>query len=324
MRAWSKAVSVGVALGVALFVAFGLISFVAAHPGASDLKAGPIDKDTIRPAEDLGKAFAMVAAHVRPAVVRVYSEKTLRFQAPGFEFPFGDDFFQQFFGRQFPQNQPRGRSMPREYKQGGLGSGMIIDKQGHILTNYHVVRDADDIKVQLADKRSFEAEVVSSDPLTDVAVIRLKGKAPEDLPTVEFGDSDAIEVGDLVMAIGAPFGYVQTVTTGIISAKGRSSVVNPHAYEDFLQTDAAINQGNSGGALVNTHGELIGINSQILSPSGGNIGIGFAIPSNMARNVMDQLQRGGKVRRGKLASGFRRSPRTWPRVWGSGTSVGYW
>jgi serine protease Do len=303
MRAWSKAVSVGVALGVALFVAFGLIALVAAHPGASDLKPGPIDQDAVKPAEQMGKAFAMVAAHVRPAVVSVYSEKTLRFQAPDFESPFGDDFFRQFFGRQFPQNQPRPRPMPREYRvpQRGTGSGMIIDKQGHILTNYHVVSDVDDIKVQLADKRiePFEAEIVSSDPQTDVAVIRMKGNVPEDLPAVEFGDSDAMEVGDLVMAIGAPFGYAQTVTTGIISAKGRSSV-GINAYEDFLQTDAAINPGNSGGPLVNMRGEVIGINSAIATSIGQFAGVGFAIPINMVKGILPTLVKGEKVTRGML------------------------
>jgi serine protease Do len=299
MRVWNKAVSVGMALGVALFVAFALVALVAAHPGGSDLKAGPIDPAAVAPAEQLGKAFAMVAAHVRPTVVSVFSEKMVKFQAPDFQSPFGNDFFRQFFGRQFPQNQPQ--PMPREYSvpQSGLGSGMIIDKQGHVLTNYHVVSDVDEIKVQLADNRTFEAEVVSSDPQTDVAVIRMKGSVPDDLPAVEFGDSDAIEVGNLVMAIGAPFGFEQTVTTGIISAKGRSDV-GINAYEDFLQTDAAINPGNSGGPLVNMRGQVIGMNSAIATTTGRFQSVGFAIPINMVKGILPTLVKGEKVTRGML------------------------
>jgi len=301
MRVWNKAVSVGMALGVALFVAFALIALVAAHPGGSDLKAGPIDPAAVAPAEQLGKAFAMVAAHVRPTVVSVFSEKMVKFQAPDFQSPFGNDFFRQFFGRQFPQNQPQPQPMPREYSvpQSGLGSGMIIDKQGHVLTNYHVVSDVDEIKVQLADNRTFEAEVVSSDPQTDVAVIRMKGSVPDDLPAVEFGDSDAIEVGNLVMAIGAPFGFEQTVTTGIISAKGRSDV-GINAYEDFLQTDAAINPGNSGGPLVNMRGQVIGMNSAIATSIGQFAGVGFAIPINLVKGILPTLVKGGKVTHGML------------------------
>jgi serine protease Do len=299
MRTWTKAVSVGIALGVALFVAAGLVTLVGARSGPSDLKAGPIDPAVVKPAEQLGQALAMVAAHVRPSVVSVYSEKMVKFQAPDFQSPFGDDFFRQFFGQQFPQNRPQMR--PREYRvpQQGMGSGMIIDDQGHILTNYHVVSNVDEIKVQLADKRRFEAEVVGTDPLTDVAVIRMKGNVPEDLPAVTLGDSDAIQVGDLVMAIGAPFGYAQTVTQGIISAKGRSGV-GINTYEDFLQTDAAINPGNSGGPLVNMRGEIIGMNSAIATSIGQFAGVGFAIPINMVKGILPTLLKGEKVTRGML------------------------
>ena len=305
MKTWSKAASVGVVLGVALFVAAGLAVLIAAKSNESDLKAGPIDSSVATPAEQLGKAFAMVAAHVRPTVVSVYSEKMVKVQAPEFQNPFGDDFFRQFFGQQFPQGQQRPQRQPqprpREYSvpQRGMGSGMIIDKQGHVLTNYHVVRDLDEIKVQLADKRTFEAEIVSTDPQTDVAVIRMKGSMPEDLPAVEFGDSDAIDVGNLVMAIGAPFGYAQTVTTGIISAKGRSGI-GINAYEDFLQTDAAINPGNSGGPLVNMRGEVIGMNSAIATSIGQFAGVGFAIPINMVKGILPTLLKGEKVTRGML------------------------
>jgi len=300
MRAWSKAVSVGVAMGVALFVAAGLVALIAARSGAGDLKSGPIDPAVTAPAEQLGKAYAMVAAHVRPTVVSVYSERIVKFQAPEFGSPFGDDFFRQFFGQQFQQNQPQQpRQRQFQQRQQGMGSGMIIDEQGHVLTNYHVVRDVDEIKVQLADKRTFEAEIVSTDPQTDVAVIRMKGSVPGDLPAVEFGDSDAIEVGDLVMAIGAPFGFAQTVTTGIISAKGRSGV-GINAYEDFLQTDAAINPGNSGGPLVNMRGQVIGINSAIATSIGQFAGVGFAIPINMVKGILPTLLKGEKVTRGML------------------------
>src|SRR6185369_1544337 len=180
----------------------------------------------------------------------------------------------------------------------GVGSGIIVSPDGYIVTNNHVVEDADKVEVELNDNRKFTAKVVGADDPSDVAVLKIEAT---NLPTVPFGDSDKVEVGDLVLAIGNPLGIGQTVTMGIISAKSRQSPGrgDNKTYEDFLQTDAAINRGNSGGALVNLRGELIGVPSQILSQSGGNIGIGFAIPTKMARNVMDQLIRNGKVRRGK-------------------------
>ncbi len=180
----------------------------------------------------------------------------------------------------------------------GVGSGVIVSPDGYIITNNHVVDEADKVEVELNDNRKFIAKVIGADPPSDVAVIKISTTG---LPTVPFGDSDRVEIGDLVLAVGNPLGIGQTVTMGIISAKGRQSPGRDQGtFEDFLQTDAAINQGNSGGALVNLRGELIGIPSQILSRSGGNIGIGFAIPTKMARSVMDQLVRSGKVRRGKL------------------------
>jgi serine protease Do len=284
---------IGATAGVALFVAAGLLLTTAASkPLEPGMKPGPIDPAVVAPAEQLGKAYAMVAAHVRPAVVSVYSEKVVKFREQ--PFPFGDEFFRQFFGNQLPQQ-------PREYKQfqRGMGSGMILDRQGHILTNYHVVKDVDEISVQLADKRKFDAEIVGTDPRTDVAVIQIKGRVPDDLPTVTLGDSDALQVGDLVMAIGAPFGLTQTVTTGIISAKGRSDV-GITDYEDFLQTDAPINPGNSGGPLINMRGEVVGMNSAIATSVGQFAGVGFAIPSNMINSLLPRLIKGEKIARGQL------------------------
>ncbi len=294
MKTTTKIQLIGGAVGMALFVALGLLMTVAASkPLGPSMKPGPIDPKVVAPAEELGKAYAMVAAHVRPAVVSVYSEKVVKFrQMP---FPFGDEFFRQFFGNQFPQAQPR------EFKQfqRGMGSGMILDREGHILTNYHVVKDVDEISVQLADKRKFDAEIVGTDPRTDIAVIKLKGRLPDNLPTVTLGDSDALEVGDLVVAIGAPFGLTQTVTTGIISAKGRADV-GITDYEDFLQTDTPINPGNSGGPLVNMRGEVIGMNSAIATSVGQFAGVGFAIPSNMIKALLPRLIKGETITRGQL------------------------
>jgi Do/DeqQ family serine protease len=205
---------------------------------------------------------------------------------------FNDPMFRQFFG-------PGGRVTPRgnqTQKQMALGSGVIVTADGHIITNHHVVDGAEEISVDLTDKRHFDAKLVGSDTPSDLAVLKIQAT---NLPVLSLGDSDKVRVGDICLAVGNPLGVGQTVTMGIISAKGRATEQG-NGFEDFLQTDAAINQGNSGGALVNTQGELIGINSQILSPSGGSIGIGFAIPSNMARSVMDQLTKNGRVSRGRL------------------------
>jgi Do/DeqQ family serine protease len=174
---------------------------------------------------------------------------------------------------------------------------VIVNADGYIVTNHHVIDGAEDIKVVFVDNRSVDAKVMGSDPPSDLAVLKI---AAHDLPILSLADSDKVRVGDIALAIGSPLGLTQTVTAGIISAKSRATGVSDGSFEDFLQTDAPINQGNSGGALINTNGELIGINSQILSPTGSNIGIGFAIPSNMARNVMSQLIEKGRVRRGRL------------------------
>src|SRR5882672_5326321 len=233
-------------------------------------------------------SYADVVSRVSPAVITIHSE--MRVRAPQ-QYPFMDDpMFRQFFGDRVPQQMP-------EQRRSGLGSGVIISTDGYILTNHHVVDGAEQIKVDLNDNRTLDAKVVGSDPPSDLAVLKVDAA---NLPVLALGDSDKVRVGDVVLAIGNPLGIGQTVTMGIISAKGRQTGLSNGSFEDFLQTDAPINQGNSGGALVSTNSELVGINSQILSPTGGNIGLGFAIPSNMARNVMEQLTKNGKVRRGQL------------------------
>jgi Do/DeqQ family serine protease len=207
-----------------------------------------------------------------------------------FELP--DEFFDQFFG----SRGARPRQMPRQRQQ-ALGSGVVVTTDGYILTNNHVVEGADDVSVDFTDGRTLDAKVVGTDKPSDLALLKVSGS---NFRAAALGDSDAVKVGDVVLAVGNPLNVGQTVTMGIISAKGRSTSVGDGSYEDFLQTDAPINHGNSGGALVNTKGEVIGINSQIVSVSDGNIGIGFAIPANMARNVMEQLRTTGKVTRSQL------------------------
>ena len=233
-------------------------------------------------------SYADVVSKAAPAVVTIHSQ--MRVRQPQ-QYPFGNDpFFREFFGDRIPQQAP-------ERRREGLGSGVIVGQDGYVLTNHHVIDGADRIMVDLNDNRTLEAKVVGSDPPSDLAVLKIEASG---LPVLALGDSDRTRVGDVVLAIGNPLGVGQTVTMGIISAKGRQTGLSNGSFEDFLQTDAPINQGNSGGALVSTNNELVGINSQILSPSGGSIGLGFAIPSNMARRVMQQLINTGKVRRGQL------------------------
>jgi Do/DeqQ family serine protease len=232
-----------------------------------------------------------VLTRVTPAVVTVRASRHTR---EAQQLPFMDDpALRELFGERFRQQAPR----TEERVERGLGSGVVVSADGYILTNHHVVDGAEEIRVDLNDGRTLPAKVVGSDAPSDLAVLKIEASG---LPVLPLGDSDKARVGDVALAVGNPLGIGQTVTSGIISAKGRTTGLSDGSFEDFIQTDAAINRGNSGGALVNTAGELIGINSQIFSPTGGNIGIGFAIPSNMAKDVMRQLISTGHVRRGML------------------------
>lgn len=254
----------------------------------------------------LNGGFSSIAKTVTPAVVVVNISGRRQQQTPFSFDPFGDLFGNPL--QDDDENTPRRRVIPRGQQQQpqgraplqriGTGSGVIVSPDGYIITNNHVVEGADKVEVELADKRTFTAKVIGTDPPSDIAVIKVDSTG---LPIVPFGDSEKVDVGDIVLAVGNPLDIGQTVTMGIISAKGRRSPSgSDRTYENFLQTDAAINRGNSGGALVNLRGELIGIPSQILSQTGGSIGIGFAIPAKDARGVMDQLLRNGKVSRGML------------------------
>jgi serine protease Do len=239
-----------------------------------------------------GKNFVEIAKSVKPAVVNIAATRSGRAGDNPHGSPLDDPFFRKFFGDEFfkrdaPQREPRER---------GQGSGVIVEANGLIITNNHVVSKADEIRVFLSDKREFKGKLIGTDTKTDIAIVKIEATG---LPTVPWADSDQLEVGEYVLAVGSPFGLTQTVTMGIVSAVGRASM-GIAEYEDFIQTDAAINPGNSGGALVNVRGELVGINTAIFSQSGGNMGIGFAVPSNLSRAVMDQLVRTGKVVRGWL------------------------
>lgn len=234
--------------------------------------------------------MAPLLERVTPAVVSINTEGK---ETPREENSEQQEFFERFFGRQMPQQERRG---------GSLGSGVIVDAQnGYILTNNHVIKDAGDITVTLSDRRELKAELVGGDPKTDIAVLKIDA---QNLRDVNFAVDDTAKVGDYVIAIGNPFGLGHTVTSGIVSALGRE-IQGGDRYQDFIQTDASINPGNSGGALVNSKGELIGINSAILSRSGGNNGIGFAVPSKIAKNVMNQLVAFGEVKRGRIGVSIR-------------------
>jgi len=240
--------------------------------------------------------FTTVAEKVSPAVANISAEKTVTGNFPGFEWRFEgpfDEMFRDFFGP-----GPR-----REQRTQTLGSGFFITDDGYLVTNYHVIRDASDIIVKLTNKKEFKGEevrIVGTDPRTDIALLKIDNG--DKLPYLEFGNSDDVRVGDWAIAFGNPFHLEGTMTVGVISAKGRAGIVLPEGpdFQSFLQTDAAINPGNSGGPLVNIHGDVIGINTAITSPSGGNVGIGFAIPASLAKMVIDELKSEGKVTRGYL------------------------
>lgn len=284
-------------LGLGLFASMlALVGWGLAPALARDTEKRIAPNEAIRYADALSVAFENAADAVRPSVVTIKAVKHFK-PAQHFEdghgqmqsvpdgFPFNDDLLRRFFGRGAPQELP---------PQQGVGSGVIVSGDGNILTNNHVVDGADEVTVTLSDGREIPAKVVGADPMSDLAVVRVDA---EDLPAAELGDSDSLRIGEWVVAAGNPFGLRDTVTAGIISATGRSNV-RIAEYEDFIQTDAAINPGNSGGPLVDLHGRVIGVNTAIATRSGGNAGVGFAIPINMAKSIMKSLIDNGKVVRG--------------------------
>jgi serine protease Do len=288
-------VTAGILIGLGIASDLGWLPFGHAVPEANRSSVGPPTTATpvaMPPALAQGaqRDFVGIAKAVTPAVVNIATTREAK-EAVG-RAPFDDPFFRRFFGEDFFRRFDR----PQERKERSLGSGVIVNANGLIITNNHVVNKADDIRVVLSDKREFAAKLVGMDSKTDLAILRVDAGG---LQTIPWGDSDGLEVGELVLAVGNPFGLNQTVTMGIVSAVGRASM-GIAEYEDFIQTDAAINPGNSGGALVNARGELVGINTAIFSQSGGNMGIGFAVPSSMARSILDQLIKNGKVVRGWL------------------------
>jgi serine protease Do len=273
----------GIFVGLVLSSHLGVISPL---PAKNQISSKSLDILT-----QLSDAQSEVAAVATPSVVNISTMRVIksRDEAP-FDL-FDDPFFRRFFGDQFPHP-----NIPKEHKEQSLGSGVIVSEDGYIVTNNHVIEKAQEIKVLLSNKKDYKAKLIGADPKTDIAVIKIDGK---ELTALPWGDSNKLKVGEIVFAIGNPFGLNQTVTMGMISAVGRANV-GIADYEDFIQTDAAINPGNSGGALINARGELIGINTAILSRTGGYQGIGFAVPSIMARQVMDSLVKYKKVVRGWL------------------------
>jgi Do/DeqQ family serine protease len=288
--------------GLVLFAALVLVSCNGTESRTSAASERSASSGRVAPTQPIsGKigpqgsvvSYADTVDRVAPAVVTVHSARRVR--APQ-QFQFQRDPFFDFFFGGGSQQRFGGERAPAQ-KQEALGSGVLVRSDGFILTNDHVIDGAEEISVDLIDRRNFKAKLIGADKPSDLAVLKIDAK---DLPVLSPGNSDDVRVGDVVLAVGNPLGIGETVTAGIISAKGRHTDLSDGSFEDFLQTDAPINQGNSGGALVNTRGELIGINSQIVSSNGGNIGIGFAIPSNMAKTVLNQLIEHGKVSRGQL------------------------
>jgi serine protease Do len=289
----------GIIAGAAAVFAFlfGIIIATSLTPLVNKSEASPEMLTPVPLVNEAGESpFTKIAEMVSPSVVNISAEKEVSKTFPGFEWHFEgpfDDFFKDFF-RDFPRFEGKSKT---------LGSGFIISKDGYIVTNYHVIRNASDIIIKLTTKKEFkrnQIKIIGTDQRTDVALLKID--TDEKLPYLEFGNSDKVKVGDWAIAFGNPFQLEGTVTVGVISAKGRANIPLPEGpdFQSFLQTDAAINPGNSGGPLVNIHGEVIGINTAITSPTGGNVGIGFAIPANLAKNVIDELKTKGKVTRGYL------------------------
>jgi serine protease Do len=279
----------------ALIAAFGVIAVLTVshltswgrdtQPGFA-VSATPINRDA-----RLGTSYSPVVKKVAPSVVNIYSTRFIK-ERPMMNPFMNDPFFRQFFGNQF-----QGDDRERTRKEQSLGSGVIVSPDGYILTANHVVAEADEVKVSIGNnKKEYTAKIIGKDKATDIAVLKISANS---LPSVTLADSDQLEVGDIVLALGNPFGVGQTVTMGIVSALGRSGL-GFSGYENFIQTDAAINPGNSGGALVDVEGRLVGINTAIISRSGGNQGIGFAVPINIARHVLESFVSGGKIARGYL------------------------
>jgi serine protease Do len=280
----SAVLMVGIVIGVAFTIRANLVATATSNTDT------PVVQQQTPVSDGHAPNFPAVVRRDMPAVVNISTTRVVT-TTTGLSPMMQDPFFRHFFGDQAP-----GFQGPQKHRESALGSGVIVDPNGYIVTNNHVIAHADEIKVLLGDGRKFKGKVIGTDPKTDIAVVKINA---HNLPTIPWGDSDKIEVGGYVLAIGNPFGLNQTVTMGIISAKGRANV-GIADYEDFIQTDAAINPGNSGGALVNARGQLIGINTAIFSRSGGFMGIGFAVPSDMARSVMNSLIKYGKVTRGWL------------------------
>lgn len=277
-------IAVGILIGVVLTLSWpsgGRSQFIVNSQG------------TVAPGQiSFEEGFAPVVQAVLPSVVTVTSTRVIRTELPDIPF-FNDPFFRRFFG-----GEPE---IPEERRERGLGSGVVVSSDGHILTNNHVVASATEVLVMVDGDEEYTARILGTDPATDVAVLRVE--RAQNLKPISFGDSNDVRIGEFVLAIGNPFGVGQTVTMGIVSATGRGEL-GITGYEDFIQTDAAINPGNSGGALVDDTGRLVGINTAILSRSAGNVGIGFAVPVNMARAVMDQIIKQGRVIRGYLGVGI--------------------
>lgn len=262
---------------------------------------------------DLQNSFSQIAERLNPCVVNISTTKTVKMQHPFFDDYFGEDMFERFFNKQQPRGG--GKQKERSMEQQSLGSGFVIRSDGYILTNNHVVEEADEVYVLLTgmdDEEKIKAEVVGTDPETDLAVLKIT--TDKELSAVPLGDSDAAKVGDWAIAIGNPFGFQNTVTVGIVSAKSRDIHAGP--YTDFIQTDAAINPGNSGGPLINIRGEVIGVNSAIFSRSGGYMGVGFAIPINLAKDIMNDLIESGHYSRGYLGITFQEMDDKLARAYG--------